>query len=109
MAERNPVADLAAERAKRSRLPPGGDGGHDGGMPPDDLKQRLDALEKKVDADIRELRVDVKSLAREVGEVSGKISQLPSLLQIAGLIIPSMIATMIGLAGLVYTIAKSAH
>jgi hypothetical protein len=103
MADRNPVADLAAERAKRARLPPGGSDGHDGGMPPDELKNRLEALEKRVDADVRELRADIKSLTGAVNEVSGKVSQLPTLLQIAML----MITTMVSLAGLVFAVAKA--
>lgn len=79
-------------------------------MPPDDgLKRRVEALEKKLDADvttlrgdIRELRIDMASLNKSIGEVSGKVSQLPSVFQIAGL----MITTMGVLSGLVFGIAK---
>lgn len=88
----------------------GGGGNGDGEMPPDDgLKRRVEALEKKLDADvttlrgdIRELRIDMASLNKSIGEVSGKVSQLPSVFQIAGL----MITTMGVLSGLVFGIAK---
>lgn len=55
------MADHARHILQRS-----GDGGHDGGMPPD-LDKRVTTLEGKVD----QLRV-------EVAELKGKVSQLPT-------------------------------
>lgn len=82
-----------------------GGGSDDGGMPPD-LVTRVTSLEHKVDsliADGRETRVDMKSLIKAVGDVTGKVSQLPSTWTMAGW----FVGVAITLAGLVFTIARA--
>lgn len=105
------IHDIANERNRRPRLPPGGDGGHDGGM--SDLEKRVSAIEVKlagldVKTDAlthaaRETQVDLKSLIKAVSDVAGKVSQLPSTWTMAGW----FITVAMGLAGLVFTIAKA--
>jgi hypothetical protein len=56
MAELNPIADLSAERAKHARLPPGGGGGHDGCMPPDERVAVFETQMTHVREDIGALR-----------------------------------------------------
>jgi hypothetical protein len=106
------IRDILAEKNRRSRLKPGGDGGQDGGMPPD-LERRVTAIEVKLgsmDAKLdtlvigaRDSRTDLNGLSAKVGEASGKISQLPSTWAMAGW----FVTVAIGLAGLVFTIAKA--
>lgn len=91
---------LAVDNSRAPRLPTGGGDGHDGGM----LENRVAALE----VDTKEIKAELKVIGRDVAELKGKVSQLPSLLQIAGLILPTVVATMIGLAGLVYMVARAA-
>lgn len=112
--------DLGQVREARSQLaknlPRGGDGGHDGGMPPDELaalKERVSTIEVKiatVEAKIdalthtaRETQTDMKSLIKSVGDVTGKIGQMPSTWTMAGW----FVTVSFGLAGLVFTIAKA--
>lgn len=77
-------------RLSKRGLPPGGDGGHDGGM--SDLEKRVGSLETKVD----QMRVDL-------AEIKGRISQIPTTWQMA----TWFVGVSMGLVALVFTIARA--
>lgn len=86
-------------------------GGHGGGM--SELERRVGALEKQVAvvetkadtliANGREMGVDIKSLGKALGDLTGRVSQLPSTWTMAGWFVTVSIA----LTGLVFTIARA--
>lgn len=77
-------------------------GSDDGGMPPDELRQRVVALESKLDTLVTESR-DIKAtltiLRDYLNELKGKVSQLPTWWQ--------MLLGIIAIAGLVFGIARA--
>ena len=82
-------------------------------MPPDELRAKVASLEKQVAvletkadtviANGREMNVDIKSLGKAVGDLAGKVSQLPTTWTMAGWFVTVSIA----LTGLVFTIARA--
>lgn len=95
-----PITDAAFERLRGA-----GDGGHDGGMPPD-ITARVAALEGKVDglaADMRAVKVDTQKLREDVAEIKGRLTHVPTFAQL----IYGNVGLAIAIAGLVFTIAKA--
>lgn len=114
MSEDSPVADLDAERRKRARLPPGGDGGHDGGMPPDDLRERVSKIETKLDSLVdwtKELvtKIDgqstkivvqsdkISTLSERVATIEGQLKHIPTLWTV----LVGQIAAAVAVAGII--------
>ena len=73
-----------------------GGGGHDGGMPPDQLAARVGKLEDKVDKIIVEL-----------AELKGKISNLPTTFQVIARVASLNLALALGVSALVFAIARA--
>jgi len=64
------------------------------------MEQRVARLE----IDVAEIKGDIKALIRDLAELKGKVSNMPTAWQIVGL----NFGLAIGVAGLVFTIAKFA-
>jgi hypothetical protein len=90
---------------RRRRLPPGGDGGHDGGMPPE-LPERVAVLEAHVGhirddvaglrSDAREIRGDVTALKVDVATIKENIRHLPT----KGWAVATLLMTLAAIVGL---------
>jgi hypothetical protein len=96
------IHDLEEFRKGYERLRDSGASGDDGGMPPDDLRQRVVALEGKVDTlvtDSREIKTTLVTIRDYLSELRGKVSQLPTWWQ--------TLLGIIAIAGLVFAIAKA--
>lgn len=103
------MADIRSiEEARRNRrLPPGGDGGQDGGMPPDDLRERVTRIEAGVDSLVKsvdklgtgigELTKQVGSLAERVALVEGQLKHVPTLWTV----LVGQVAAAIAVAGII--------
>ena len=105
MSEDGRVVDLEAYRRLGQRLRGGSDDGHDGGMPPD-LVARVTALEGKVDGlvtDMRAVKADTQKLREDVAEIKGRLTHVPTVAQL----IYGNVGLAIGIAGLVFTIARA--
>ena len=95
------VRDIGQERVRRldevrAAVDRKGGGGHDGGMPPDQLAARVGKLEDKVDKIIVEL-----------AELKGKISNLPTTFQVITWVASLNLALALGVSALVFAIARA--
>ncbi len=76
-------------REERRLLRKGGDDGHDGGMPPDDLRERVTRIEigvesitkslDKLSTGIGDLTKQVGGLAERVASIEGQLRHIPSI------------------------------
>lgn len=74
-AYRRRLQAIAAPSGAPSHLSDGGGGGTSDGM---------EARVKRLEDDFKEIRADLKTLLREVAEIKGKVSSLPTTLQLVG-------------------------
>ncbi|WP_412033042.1 hypothetical protein ACLIR7_03665 [Nitratireductor aquimarinus] len=70
---RNKLADEKRKNLKSG----GGDGTFDG----------MDARIKRLEDDFREIKGDLKTLVKDVAEIKGKVSALPTTLQLIGFVL----------------------
>lgn len=104
--------DIVEARNRRRGLPPGGDGGHNGGMPPSDisdLKDRATRLEVKVDAllpaveaigsKIDGLTDRISGLTERVAAVEGQLKHIPTLWSV----LVGQVVAAIAVAGIIIT------
>jgi hypothetical protein len=73
----NNLIDYTALRAKVKEVE--SSGGSGGGM---DITTRIERLEGSV----KQIETDIKSLVKEVHEIKGRVSQLPTFVQVIGLV-----------------------
>ncbi len=94
----SPRADRRARIATARLLRGDRDGGDNGGMPPD-----LDARVKALEARTSEIGVDVRAVIKDVAEIKGKISQMPTTLQMQAW----FVGVSLGLVALVFAVARA--
>ena len=67
-----------------SRLKSGDGGGTSGGM---------DARVAALESDMKDIKADLKALVRDTAEIKGKLSQMPSTLQLIGFVVAVFVAS----------------
>lgn len=120
MSDDGRVVDLEAYRRLGQRLRGGSDGGHDGGMPPDELRERVGRLEVRVDAvvdavkelgaKIDRLATKIDGLSERVATIEGQLKHIPSIWSmIAGQVVAAaaVAGIIIGAISFGVTISKT--